>query len=126
MRPNKALIGTDEVILSEPFAHKVFGNENPIGRTVMYLNQTPLRVIGVLPAFSSTELLKPIDILVPFQLAEKNYPRMDNFGSTQIFITLEEGATPDVVTRKLLDQYKDYWEYWQEDNSTNGLLWGLR
>ena len=31
---NKALIGTDEVILSEPFAHKVFGNENPIGRTV--------------------------------------------------------------------------------------------
>ena len=76
----------------------------------MYLNQTPLRVIGVLPAFSSTELLKPVDILVPFQLAEKNYPRMDNFGSTQIFITLEEGATADVVTRKLLDQYKDYWE----------------
>ena len=121
---NKALIGTDEVILSEPFTHKVFGNENPIGRTVMYLNQTPLRVIGVLPAFSSTELLKPIDILIPFQLAEKNYPRMDNFGSTQIFITLEEEATPDVVTRKLLDQYKDYWEYWQEDNSTNGLFWG--
>ncbi|WP_455624200.1 FtsX-like permease family protein [Parabacteroides sp.] len=121
---DKALIGTDAAILSEPFAHKVFGNENPIGRTVMYMNQTPLRVVGILPAFSPTELLKPVDILVPFQLAEKNYPRMDNFGSTQIFITLEEGATPDVVTRKLLDQYKSYWEYWKENDSTNGLFGG--
>ena len=121
---NKALIGTDEVILSEPFAHKVFGNENPIGRTVMYLNQTPLRVIGVLPAFSSTELLKPIDILIPFKLAEKDYAWMDSYGSTQILITLEEGVTPDVVTRKLLDKYKGYWEYWKEDNSTNRLFWG--
>ena len=121
---NKALIGTDEVILSEPFALKVFGNENPIGRTVMYLNQTPLRVIGVLPAFSSTELLKPIDILIPFKLAEKDYAWMDSYGSTQILITLEEGVTPDVVTRKLLDKYKGYWEYWKEDNSTNRLFWG--
>lgn len=123
---NKALIGTDEVILSEPFAHKVFGNENPIGRTVMYLNQTPLRVIGVLPAFSSTELLKPIDILIPFKLAEKDYAWMDSYGSTQILITLEEGVTPDVVTRKLLDKYKGYWEYWKEDNSTNRLFGVLR
>lgn len=121
---DKALIGTDEVILSEPFAHKVFGNENPIGRTVKYLNQTPLRVIGVLPAFSPTELLKPIDILIPFKLAEKDYAWMDNFGSTQILVTLEEEATPDVVARKLLDRYKGYWEYWKENNSTNGFLWG--
>ena len=90
----------------------------------MYLNQTPLRVIGVLPAFSSTELLKPIDILIPFKLAEKDYAWMDSYGSTQILITLEEGVTPDVVTRKLLDKYKGYWEYWKEDNSTNRLFWG--
>lgn len=49
---------------------------------------------------------------------------MDSYGSTQILITLEEGVTPDVVTRKLLDKYKGYWEYWKEDNSTNRLFWG--
>ena len=37
---------------------------------------------------------------------------------------VEEGVTPDVVTRKLLDKYKGYWEYWKEDNSTNRLFWG--
>lgn len=121
---DKALIGTDEAILSEPFARKVFGNENPIGHTVMYKNQTPLRVVGILSAFSPTDLLEPIDLLIPIQLTEKNYPSMDQFGFTQIFITLEEGATPEVVARKLLDQYKDYWGYWQEDSSTNGFLWG--
>lgn len=78
------------------------------------------------PAFSSTELLKPIDILIPFKLAEKDYAWMDSYGSTQILITLEEGVTPDVVTRKLLDKYKGYWEYWKEDNSTNRLFGVLR
>lgn len=37
---------------------------------------------------------------------------------------VKEGVTPDVVTRKLLDKYKGYWEYWKEDNSTNRLFWG--
>ena len=121
---NKALIGTDEVILSEPFAHKVFGNENPIGRTVMYLNQTPLRVVGILPTFDPTELLKPVDLLVPIRLVEKTYSWMDNFGSTQTFVTLTEDAIPGIVTRKLLDSYKSYWDYWKEDNSTNNFTWG--
>ena len=49
---------------------------------------------------------------------------MDSYGTTLILITLEEGVTPDVVTRKLLDKYKGYWEYWKEDNSTNRLFWG--
>lgn len=76
---DKALSGTDEAVISEPFARKVFGNENPIGRTIMYLNQTPLRVIGILPAFDPTELLKPVDLLVSIKLEEKTYAWMDNF-----------------------------------------------
>lgn len=121
---DKALRGTDEAVISEPFARKVFGNEDPIGRTIMYLNQTPLRVIGILPAFDPTELLKPVDLLVPIKLMEKTYAWMDNFGSTQTFVTLAEGATPGTVTRKLLDSYKGYWDYWKEDNSTNTFAWG--
>lgn len=121
---DKALSGTDEAVISEPFARKVFGNEDPIGRTIMYLNQTPLRVIGILPAFDPTELLKPVDLLIPIKLMEKTYVWMDNFGSTQTFVTLAEGAIPGTVTRKLLDSYKSYWDYWKEDNSTNTFLWG--
>ena len=121
---NKVLTGTDEVIISEAFARKVFGNENPIGRTVKYLNQTPLQVIGILPSFSPTELLKPIDLLLPFKLQEKDYAYMDTFGSTQIFVTLAEGTTPDIVSRKLLDKYTSYWDFWSKDESGNGFLWG--
>ena len=121
---DKGLSGTDEAVISEPFARKIFGNEDPIGRTIMYQNQTPLRVIGILPAFGPTELLKPVDLLVPIKLMEKNYAWMDNFGSTQTFVTLAEGATPGTVTRKLLDSYKSYWDYWKEDSSTNTFIWG--
>ena len=121
---DKALSGTDEAVISEPLARKVFGNENPIGRTIMYQNQTPLRVIGILPAFDPTELLKPVDLLVSIKLVEKAYAWMDNFGSTQTFVTLAEGATPGTVSRKLLDSYKSYWNYWKEDNSTNSFIWG--
>ena len=121
---DKVLNGTDEAIISEPFARKVFGNEDPIGRTIMYLNQTPLRVVGILPTFDPTELLKPVDLLVPIRLVEKTYSWMDNFGSTQTFVTLAEGATPGTVSRKLLDSYKSYWNYWKEDNSTNTFAWG--
>ena len=49
---------------------------------------------------------------------------MDNFGSTQTFVTLTEDAIPGIVTRKLLDSYKSYWDYWKEDNSTNNFTWG--
>lgn len=121
---SKALAGTDEVVISETFANKVFGNEDPIGRTIMYLNQTPLRVVGILPTFSPTELLKPVDILISFKQLEKDYAYMDNFGSVQIFVTLAEGTTPDIVARKLLDKYTGYWDYWKEDASDNGFLWG--
>ena len=121
---DKVLNGTNEAIISEPFARKVFGNEDPIGRTIMYLNQTPLRVVGILPTFDPTELLKPVDLLVPIRLVEKTYSWMDNFGSTQTFVTLTEDAIPGIVTRKLLDSYKSYWDYWKEDNSTNNFTWG--
>ena len=120
---DKVLNGTNEAIISEPFARKVFGNEDPIGRTIMYLNQTPLRVVGILPTFDPTELLKPVDLLVPIRLVEKTYSWMDNFGSTQTFVTLTEDAIPGIVTRKLLDSYKSYWDYWKEDNSTNNFTW---
>lgn len=122
--PDKVFAGTDEAIISEPFARKVFGNEDPIGHTVMYQNKTPLRIVGILPGFAPTELLKPVDILIPFQLIGNYYARMDNFGSTQIFVTLAEGISPNVVERKLLDQYKGYWESWEEDGSSNNFLWG--
>ncbi|WP_165155598.1 FtsX-like permease family protein [Parabacteroides sp. ZJ-118] len=121
---DKILIGTDEAVLSEPFARKVFGNEDPIGRTVMYKNRTPLRVVGILPAFDPTELLKPVDVVVPIKLEEKDLSWMDGFGSVHTFVTLAEGATPETVARKLLDSYKSYWDYWEEDNRSNSFAWG--
>ena len=63
-------------------------------------------------------------LLVPIRLVEKTYSWMDNFGSTQTFVTLTEDAIPGIVTRKLLDSYKSYWDYWKEDNSTNNFTWG--
>lgn len=115
------LASADEAIISERFANEVFGNDNPIGRTIMYGGKTPLHVVGIMPESGPEELLKPVDLFVSFELEEGSYSRMDNFGSTNIFVKLAEGACPDSVANTLLGKYQDYWEYW---GTENGFLWG--
>ena len=47
-QPEKALSEINTVVLTERMANKYFGESNPIGETIVYNNEIPLQVIGVI------------------------------------------------------------------------------
>lgn len=68
------LDGTNDIALTEPntaavtneMAHKMFGDENPVGRTFTIDSKEPIRITGVLKDLPNTSLIEG-DIFVSFE-----------------------------------------------------------
>ena len=121
---NHILANTDEVIISEKYARKVFGSEDPVGKTLTIAGDK-LTVVGTLEDFGAFDEFCYYDIFLSAKkLAEVNAP-MDNFGNVQTFVTLADGVSPDAVREKLLDKYMGYWkEFYTRNGDDGGFLWG--
>jgi putative ABC transport system permease protein len=98
--PRAAFIHPDSVVITEGLAKRLFGGEDPIGK-ILRLNDGPrdLAVTGVIrrmPVNSSFQF----DLLVPFDLAP---PIMRDWSvnSTEVFVRLMDGASPEDVERKI-------------------------
>lgn len=113
----------DEAILSESFAKKVFGNEDPIGR-VLSVGDNKLTVIGVVEDFGPTDVFNHYDLFTSIKRAQKRCAWMDNFGSTIPIVRLDEGTDVEKVREELLNKYMGYWNFYKADNSDNAFLWG--
>ena len=122
-QPDKLLAEEDEVLLSESFAKKVFGNENPIGRTIND-NGDILTVIGTVQDFGPEDPFTRYDLFTCIRRQDKNLARMDNFGSTLPIVLLDKGADTEKVRKSLLDKFTSYWDYWTADRTTGSFLWG--
>lgn len=120
---DNALKNTDEAILSESFAKRVFGSENPVGRTID-VNGSPLTIIGTVQDFGPEDPFTHYDIFTCIRRQEKTLARMDNFGSTLPLILLDEGADPEKVRETLLDKFASYWDFYQKDGDSKSFLWG--
>ena len=110
--PENILRSKSEVILSESFARKLFGNENPIGQSLIINEDLPLTVGGVTEDFRNT-VIPYGDIIMNMQLVESNFnssisnKHMDNAGGVSIFILEREGAD-------LVSKIPDMEEYFKE------------
>ena len=68
--PAKALWNPNNIVLSETTAKKYFGNENPVGKTVLLgVKQSPFLVTGIAKDCPDNSQLK-FDIIVPFSSLE--------------------------------------------------------
>lgn len=119
----RVLENEEEVILSNSFAKKLFGNEDPVGRTLK-IDNNKVTVAGVIEDFGPTDLFQPCDLFASIKSAQKRFAWMDNFGSTVPFVRLDMGADVEKVRNDLLNKYMNYWNYYKPDNSTNAFLWG--
>ena len=121
---DKVLTSKNEAIISESFAAKAFGNENPIGKT-MKCDTLTFKITGVMPDFGKSDVFNPYDVLVSMKYKEEITAKMDNFGETVPFVRLAKDADPDKVNEKLLDKYVDYWKDFHYTRENEGkLLWG--
>lgn len=120
---DNVLENEDEVILSESFAKKVFGNEDPIGRTLS-VDKSKWTVVGVVEDFGPVDVFKHCDMFTSIKRAQRRFAWMDNFGNTIPIVRLDEGTDVEKVRDDLLKKYLGYWNFYKADNSDNAFLWG--
>lgn len=119
----RILAAEGEVILSRSFARKAFGNDNPVGRTILFDKQQKT-VAGIIEDFTAKDIFKPADIFLGMDYAAQRLEPMDQFGSSSTFLTLADGADNETVARKLLDKYVDYWTFYSRTSEGSAFLWG--
>lgn len=120
----RVLANEDEVIVSESFARKAFAGEEPVGKRVK-AGEAYYTVSGVVEDFGRKDLFTNIDLFFSIKRAYNYYQRMDNFGNTLTFLTLQSGTDSEMLADKLLKKYVEYWPTFYADDSSKGtMLWG--
>lgn len=122
---NRVLTDKHQALVSEAFAKRAFGSENPLGK-VIRCDTLQLRVVGIMDDFGKEDLLEPADIFVSMKFKEEALAQtpMDAFGEIVTIAKLADNADPDKVKATLLHKYMDYWKSWDREKSESSFLWG--
>ena len=104
---SQLLSGPDEIVISRDMARVLFGDKDPVGRSVLFDNTDLLTVTGVIENSPTNTHLR-VDYLVPFRLLEKEGNSLDNWGRIDFitYILLKEGTDPVQFNDKL----SGYWQ----------------
>lgn len=105
---NTALEGKNSIVVTEKFAKKFFGNEDPMGKMLVMNTKDSYQVTGVLKDIPINSSLT-FDYLLPFQTYfDKNKNWLDEWGNNNIrtFIQLVEGANVEEFGKKFEDEVK--------------------
>jgi putative ABC transport system permease protein len=99
------------MVITEEIATKYFGDENPVGRTIMVNQEEPYTVTGVLEDPPRNSVIR-FNILFPWATALSTGMYGDSWGSNSIltFVKLQEGSVDTVVNRKITEVTNIYKE----------------
>lgn len=101
---NTLLTQPDEAVLTRDFARKVFGDTDPIGKTILHASGNIATVTGILDE-PETQVSYPFDLLVSIKLQD-NWRRL----STQL-VRLKSDTDAEVINKRF-------------DNYTEARSWG--
>jgi putative ABC transport system permease protein len=109
--------GNPETVLSDPFsivltermAKKYFGDQVPIGKTLITIRGTDFRVTGIMKNIPHNSHLQ-FDYLIPFKLMKKFGGNIDSWTNVSFYtyVLLQKGSSVQEVNqklRKLVDQH---------------------
>lgn len=110
--PEKDLIQPDVIFLSERFAKKIFGDENPVGKVLSYDHEIDLTVKGIYVTLPDNSTMNPEAVIsLPTAFSrnlEGNYSWSG--GDSWIeYIRFREGADHSVVNKRIdamVDKYR--------------------
>ena len=100
--PSRLLDGPAEVVLSRQKAELLFGENEPVGNSILLNNEDLLTVTGVMENSPSNTHLK-VDYLVSFSLLQKEGTRFDNWGQFNYitYVLLKEKADAEQFNNKI-------------------------
>jgi len=104
---SQLLKGPDEIVISRKIAGVLFGDEDPIGKSVLFNNTELLTVTGVMENSPTNTHLK-VDYLVPFILLEEEGNDLESWGRIDFitYILLKEQTDASQFNNKL----SVYWQ----------------
>ena len=121
---NRVLTDKNQALISESFAKRAFGNQNPIGQ-VLECDTMKLKVVGIVEDFDREDVLEPTDIFISIKYDEAWMTPMDQFGMVVTVARLADNADPSKVNETLLNKYMDYWkQWWSREKTEKDFLWG--
>lgn len=99
MRP---LPDKSSVAISKTLAEKLFGNEDPIGKTVSIQKSLEQKITAVFADFPTNSTQHP-DFVLPFEIHKENAGENFNWGNYdfELFLTLQANTTRDAFSEKL-------------------------
>jgi putative ABC transport system permease protein len=106
--PALALQDPHSIVITQAMAQKYFGDENPLGKTLIIDQELEFHITGVLDEFPSNTHLK-FDFLASVDLL-KNRSWFSNWWSNSFFtyVMLREGIAPGDVISRLPDFMEKY------------------
>ncbi|HZY78804.1 MAG TPA: ABC transporter permease [Cyclobacteriaceae bacterium] len=107
---NTALNDRNSIVLTESFATKMFGDEDPMGKLIVMDTRDSYQVTGVLKDIPKNSSIV-FDYLLPFETwFEQNKNWVDTWGSNNIrtFIQLKEGTDAAAFQAKIVDEVKEH------------------
>jgi putative ABC transport system permease protein len=106
--PNTALNEPNAVVITKSTAKKLFGNENPAGKSIKWDNRAELKVTGVIEDLPKNQKFQ-FDVLQTYAFFEQEHPDRKNSGWYSIvcntIFKLKDGASftdTDAAIRKLI------------------------
>ncbi|MEO0338862.1 MAG: FtsX-like permease family protein, partial [Bacteroidota bacterium] len=101
-----ALVEPFSVLLSESTARKIFGNENPMGKSLSYNNNDQVKVTGIFKDFPPNTHLTA-DVFVSMETGKSTFNQLvlNNWGegSSYTYLLLPEGIGPEQIESKFPD-----------------------
>ena len=99
-----ALRGPNSMVITEEISTKYFGDENPVGNTILVNQEEHFTVSGVVYNPPRNTIFR-FNVLLSWEFA-KNSPYYDeswDSNSIQTFVKLQEGSVDTVVNRKITE-----------------------
>ena len=117
--PGEVLKTKDRAVLSGSFANRMFGDEDPVGKS-FELNNKLFIISGIIPDMPQNTHFKKFDAVITFDMLAEfwNYPELltsfSNSSFALYFLAKENSDLPSKAPLILGDFKKDYWLYQQD------------
>lgn len=113
---NQVLQATNSAVISETFSRKLFGKENPEGKTLRLQDTLTVVISGVMEDIKNSiipyaDIISPITNIHTFN-SSINKTSLSNAGSTVAFLLARQGADLPSRSRDMLSWFKEFfWRY---------------
>src|SRR5690606_20571510 len=94
-----------DIVITQALGKKLFGEEDPMGKSILVESEDILTVSGVLADLPGNTTFHSFEYFMPWSFLEKLGWSDDNWGnnSVNIYVEVNEGVTQASVERKIRD-----------------------